>query len=358
MKDISKPHKLKLPTFRGQCLIRFAFMALAIISCSFLSSCLGPNAVCSSDPNTTINFKDLVMRSISMTSANEGWAVGTTSDRAYLKVSIHYKDGKWTPWPSVNSTNLLNIQMVSADEGYAAGWNGSIDHYKAGCWSQQRQSFAIESPAPELDGIYMVSNNEGWAVGYMGTILHYQNGGWSDASSPTHYSLSSVYMLSANDGWAVGGAILHYTGGQWTVVNDRVGGGLNSVYMVSKDEGWAVGGGEDRNGTPNISTILHYYNGKWETVTSPTSLPLYSVKMVSADEGWAVGGNVWSSGVIIHYKAGKWSVASIPASGVLYGLSMVSATEGWAVGRGTILHYQNGSWQQWQQLRKSARHNR
>ncbi len=343
--NISKAHNPKLPAYQGQRLIRFAFIVLAIISCGFLSSCVGSESVCSSDPNTTINFKDLVMRSISMTSPNEGWAVGTTNDRAYLNVPIHYKDGKWTPWPSIHGTSLFNIQMVSADEGWAVGMDERITHYKSGCWGLEHSVFSVDSPAPSIDGIFMLSSDEGWAAG--SKIFHYQNGSWSQVESPARGE--SIYMVSSDEGWVAGDYIFHYKDGKWNIESGLQKDGLNSVYMTSKDEGWAVGSGSELTVASYTSTILHYYNGTWNVVASPTAEPLNRVQMVSADEGWAVGGQAWSSGVIIHYKAGKWTLANIPPSGALYGLSMVSANEGWAVGRGTILHYQNGSWQQWQQ---------
>jgi hypothetical protein len=69
-----------------------------------------------------------------------------------------------------------------------------------------------------LVGVAMVSASEGWAVGFPGTILHYTDGEWSQAPSPNSDLLLGVAMISASEGWAVGnnmfgGAILHYTRG-------------------------------------------------------------------------------------------------------------------------------------------------
>ncbi len=79
----------------------------------------------------------------------------------------------------------------------------------------------MNSPTTQgLSSIAMISASEGWAVGWGGTILHYANGRWSTVNSPNGNHLYSIAMVSASEGWAVGvgtangSNILHYAGGQ------------------------------------------------------------------------------------------------------------------------------------------------
>jgi photosystem II stability/assembly factor-like uncharacterized protein len=83
--------------------------------------------------------------------------------------------------------------------------------------------------------VSMVSRDEGWAVGGGGSIFHYSGGAWMIAPSPTTAQLRSIAMISATDGWAVGenGTILHYTGGVWSTVASPTDSFLYSVAMVS-----------------------------------------------------------------------------------------------------------------------------
>jgi len=74
------------------------------------------------------------------------------------------------------------------------------------------------SPTTEhLHSVYMVSADDGWAVGEDGTIIRWDGTDWSTVTSPTMASLWSVFMVSSSDGWAVseGGTILQWTGTEW-----------------------------------------------------------------------------------------------------------------------------------------------
>lgn len=68
-----------------------------------------------------------------------------------------------------------------------------------------------------LYSVFMVSADDGWAVGYGGTIIHWDGTDWSTVTRPTLMPLDSVFMVSADDGWAVGydGTIIRWTGIEW-----------------------------------------------------------------------------------------------------------------------------------------------
>ena len=299
------------------------------------------------------DFANVYLNSVSMSAADEGWAVGEvktgTGDNAPISgAMLHYHNGRWrrdTTAPDIPA--LYSVFMLSADDGWAVGGaytptdKGIILHYSAGKWLPVH-----DVNVTTLDDIYMVSADEGWAVGG-GIIAHYQNGHWALADNPvSSVGLTSVYMISASDGWAVGssGTILHYNGSQWQLVNIGTSDTLYGVYMINSSEGWAVGRAAQKNVNDPISgVILHYQNGNWAAVQANVQDALLAVQMVSPTEGWAVGG----------YGAGLWNYtnsgwAAVDATRSLAGLQMLAANDGWAVGGNDtgalILHYDGTQW--------------
>lgn len=324
---------------------------------------------------------------------------GVVDQNAVEPIILHYKAGRLTldqlP-PDLNPYNLDmslgNISMVSATEGWASGstllpayppitHNGVTSvtvvdgitfpvllHYTGGKW------VLIQNPPVALGSIVMRSASDGWAIGEVLSpqpsrplALHYNGSTWSGIQDPAFASLTPDALAAAPDGevWitAVDGsepgfdgddpaAILHYDGHRWareqiSLANDR----LLGLAMVSASEGWAVG--YDPGGTrvhhtgPQQGLIVHYHNGVWQpqsAFASPSDNAFFylsAIAMVSASEGWAVG----QEGVIVHYLNGAWTKVQSPTHQALQSITMTSPAEGWAVGdNGTILHYLHGVW--------------
>jgi photosystem II stability/assembly factor-like uncharacterized protein len=305
-------------------------------------------------------------------------------------IILHYRGGRWSleQLPAdLNPYNLdmtlSSISMVSATEGWASGSSllpayphGVVDgitvpvllHYTGGRWT------LVKNPPAAFGNIVMRSAKDGWAIGqtrypdaYGAVALHYNGTTWSEIKDPAFASVAMQTIAEAPDGevWITGAdysktahdgdepaVILHYDGSRWTrqqvsLANDRFYG----LTMVSPDEGWAVGytpGGTSSHRTgPQQALIAHYHNGVWQAQStfagsaSDTFFYLSAVAMVSASEGWAVG----EEGLIAHYLNGVWTSVESPTDQALHSIAMISPTEGWAVGnQGTILHYQNGAW--------------
>ncbi len=316
--------------------------------------------------------------------------IGEHDLNAVEPIILHYKKGHWSldTLPSdLNPNNLdmtLNsISMVSATEGWAAGTsllpaypNAIVDgftfpillHYSDGTWSQ------VKNPPAMFSRLLMRAANDGWAIGqtiypdeYGAIALHYNGSTWTKINGPAFASLNLQAMAVAPNGevWITAvdysqpgfdgdapAALLHYDGSQWTrehisLANDR----LLGITMVSASEGWAVGydpGGRRGHPTgPAQGLIVHYHQSAWEVQStfpkpsSNTSFYFSAVAMISSEEGWAVG----QEGVIVHYLNGAWQQVNSPTGANLASVALVSVSEGWAVGeRGTILHYQGGVW--------------
>lgn len=311
------------------------------------------------------------LTSISMLSANEGWAVGNVYppwERPY-SVLWRYTSGEWEQIAKLD-VKINQITMLSAQEGWAVGTDQTgtaavILHYTGDTWA------AVEVPpgTPSLLSIYMLTPEEGWAAGSAtGSLLHFSAGKWEHAEvtapdkSTSYVGIADIQMLSADEGWAVGtGVILHYLAGRWqkillppanspgSYVSPADCKHLTGLHMVSSDEGWAVGASGCLAGKHG-SNVLHYEAGSWshvdlESVIAHT-MDLQDIEMVSPSEGWVVGGETGpdtSIGVILHYKDGEWSLVEDSLPAPLNAIDMVSPDEGWAVGRqGQVLHYKDG----------------
>jgi len=317
------------------------------------------------------------IHSITMLSATDGWAVGTTNVSP-SGVILHYTGGRWVVVPvSLPGVGLAGISMVSPAEGWAVGSASSatgmgvsvILHYHDGAWTSVPNQLN-----GQLVAVQMVSATEGWAIGsansgsskFASLVVHYSNGVWT-AVDNNLWSVAGISMVSPHDGWIVGnnGSVGHYQNGQWVRWGQSPPGTLNGVDMLSASNGWAVGTIGVSGGGPMLSLpfIQHFNGASWDTYQLPSSLPqgnLYAVAMTSANDGWAVGETMPDTSppqsLLLHYQNGQWSEYNLHIGYGLSSISMVSANDGWAVGTsnlGTggdvtyssvILHYQNGRW--------------
>jgi hypothetical protein len=275
----------------------------------------------------------VALRGISMLSAEEGWAVGSTvlgpyADGDTSPIALHYTGGKWT-WADKQEV-VSGISTRSATDAWAFKWftgdSGlwAVAHYDGHSWTPMSDPlFAGISPhtlAETPDGEVWIS----------GTDYNVQVGNGYDGNEPAVF--------------------LHYDGQRWSKIDPHMANAwLASMAFVSPDEGWAVGTLPNNQWGSAYEVgglILHYINGVWqqqELFKNPLSQSLfsfYSVAMVSSNEGWAVG----DEGVILHYHNGAWGEFQNPTGQTLYSVVMVSPDEGWAVGDGVMLHYQAGSW--------------
>jgi hypothetical protein len=284
--------------------------------------------------------------------------------------ALLYRLGVGQPYPWADAMSVQSISMISADDGWAVGHISGrpttlLMHYQHGRWTILPKPMGLDDTA-EFAAVSMLSAADGWALvstpfwfdsrhqGFRpgSLLLHYMNGAWSIASPviPTGsgtYDPSALLMVSANDGWATGeGKTLHYDGTAWravTVLSDQQWGGGSSITATGPNDIWIARFGGD---------IVHYDGTSWteQRIALPFGQQLFGpillqgIAMISPHEGFAVGGIAnSSSGVILHYTSGRWSVQSIVDEN-LYGVSLRSASEGWAVGAaGSIYHYLAGS---------------
>ncbi len=280
--------------------------------------------------------------------------------------------------PITATTRITSIAMLSAQEGWAVGFDqsnpadfnppGVIAHFTQGHWCVWAQPGG--STLPSLAGISMVSPTLGWAVGNtgsagrIGAIYAFDGTKWKPQHIPTSCTLDTIQMLSATDGWAGGdGCIMRFASGQWQLAF-RVAYRVTSISMVSAIEGWAAAASGTSGDNPGSPVMVHIIGGQAAPVTfaPPPNLSagsyqvnysMVSVFMLSATDGWATGSaqilipgaDTGAYDVLLHLINGVWQETPLPGDDVggLGNISLVSPTEGWAVGN-TFLHYHSGTW--------------
>ena len=307
------------------------------------------------------------IQSISMVSADDGWAVGNISGKP-ATLLMHYSHGQWTILPKPagldDTSEFSAVSMVSASDGWA--WaskdiplgdryhsfrpGGVLLRYDGTAWRIATPVFPI-SIGDDPSALLMLSSTDGWATGENST-LHYDGTAWRDVTALSDQQWgggSSIAATGPNDIWIArfGGDIVHFDGTSWTEqritlpVGQQLPGSilLSGIAMISPRDGFAVGG----IGNSSSGVILHYTSGRW-SVQSTVDETLYGISLCSATEAWAIGG----SGAIYHYTSGVWTKAANPTSHPLYGVtSLPFGSNPWAVGAGgTLLHYRDGAWQQ------------
>ena len=306
-----------------------------------------------------------------------------------------------TPIPQDGSdTELLDVAMVSATEGWAVGYSiqvvpvdtaqpgvGTADfsnetavlmHYVRGTWTSAHLSIH-----GRLTSIEMLSPTDGWAIGFQdstinGIFLHYDGHTWKQfpAGPMSGFGFNRLQMLSDTDGWATGGPVAHFDGKTWTAqpipaslkpeTNYVL---MQSVSMTSPTEGWAVGFLQELllPGTPSPDTetvtgiILRYLSGQWAVYRTIPNANLKDIEMTSPDEGWIVGrtevGSHWSP-LLLHYMHGALTEVPNPLSAsdsenlAFERVQMRTASDGWIIiGSGINFHksatlrYDGSQWQ-------------
>lgn len=323
-------------------------------------------------------------------SANDVWAVGWAQDPTgppYVKRTLieHFNGSVWNIVPSPNKRNdtlsqLYAVSGTSANNVWAVGSSSDgklpsrtlIQHWDGNAWS------IVASPSPdsqfnELRGVAAISAQDAWAVGYRGGtqnetpietfILHWDGTSWSQVTSPNVSGANQLFgiaAISAGDIWAVGSVsgaplALHWNGSTWSIVSVGVGSGLSSesfaaVTGSAANDVWAVGQGNGIFTNQVFATIRHWDGSRWTEkvcrAASASNPPagyegggpnayFTGVSAAASDDVWAVG--VAGSGpMILHWDGQAWTEVThpraFPNAASLYAVTTLTAGSAWSVG--------------------------
>jgi anti-sigma factor RsiW len=324
-----------------------------------------------------VSLEHAELQSLSMDSAQDGWAVGVTGfthvpydNGDPVPLVLHTSGGAWTQMtiPFTNLT-LTQVQALAPDDVWVVGapQTGSsvVFHYTNGAWTQVPfNSPAIPAsalaastgaalsantqplssgPAPNtlrILQLQMVSGTEGWALGVyqnQSVIWQYRNGQWSVAQ---HANTSQAQFLglgvnSATDVWALGTTPASTTG--------NASGGTSYAAMMPDSTG-----GHD--------TLYHYDGHAWTSAPAAAGaespflaggewLPIYTL-MPPANTSVSISG-------MLHLVNGATTGTSLPsrvqsmlgvgrlADGSSVALAMGDANAPDAL---HVFRYANGGW--------------
>lgn len=339
-------------------------------------------------PNVTAVNNQLL--GVDTISNNDVWAVGWAQDPngpPYVKQTLieHFNGSVWTIVPSPNKSNdtlsiLYSVSGTSSNDVWAVGSSQDgklpsrtlIQHWDGAAWT------IVSSPNPdsqfnELRGVVAISANDAWAVGYRGGtknetpietfILHWDGVTWSQVASPNvagANQLFGVTAISAGDVWAVGSVsgaplALHWNGATWSVVAVGVGSGLSAEYFAaitgsSANDVWAVGKGQGIFTNQVFATIRHWDGSRWTEklcrAASASNPPdgyegggpnayFTGVSAAASNDVWAVG--VAGSGpMILHWDGQAWTEVThpraFPNAASLYAVTTSPQGNAWGVG--------------------------
>lgn len=274
---------------------------------------------------SALGIRDLY--SVVALDSNNAFAVGTLGALGATDI-IKFTTPSWTAASSPATVDLFSIckDAAGSPDLWAVGFGGTILRYSAGIWRVLTSPVGAGNlmvpppiPPPDLWSVHFTSPTNGWAVGQSGAIIKYDGTTWATYQTApiVPNDLHSVYTISPTDGWSVGqnGAILRLTASGWGVVAQCPGPTclqnvrLRSVFELSTGEAWAVGDA----GAGQPATIIHWVPpGPWSQVPSntPVGANLNSVFFLAdGSEGWAVGTNAATT-IIDHWKSGVWTVVT------------------------------------------------
>jgi hypothetical protein len=144
------------------------------------------------------------------------WAAGQASGSVVIQNALHHWNGSsWTSYrdPPADPCMFEDIDALSPSDiwivGYCFNYTGgqwsAVFHYNGSTWTKMQTPYI-----GTLYGIEMLSANEGWAVGYEGA-LHWDGATWTEVDTP-HNELQAVAGVAPDDLWAVGeDGVMHYT---------------------------------------------------------------------------------------------------------------------------------------------------
>lgn len=277
-------------------------------------------------PNETYTLS-----AVSFSSDTHGCAVG--GNFGYDKILTTTDGGlNWNAQTAGTGQLLYDVQLVSANVGFAVGWSGTILKTIDG---GQNWSIVNSGTSNSLHSIYFISPLEGWIVGGA-VILHTSDGGqtWNQQTCPVTINLWGVHFISASEGYAVGENTILKTidgGNNWVLTAVQYP--LQSVFFTSSTTGYAVGPNYDVAPTAPGEGVVYSTNdggASWSAQVWPEGL--YEVHFQTMNEGWLVGTN----GSIYKTNNGglTWQTEISNLISDIRGVTFVTPTKGWAVSMG------------------------
>ena len=309
-------------------------------------------------PTPTVQWRKITgpvvedLMGIDFIDVNNGWAVGDNG------TFLYYDGSSWSdtsptiisPPPSAALTdNLVSIDFLDSSTGFV-GDRDDGSAYKTTDGGITWTRVISISGSSTIQDIFFIDGNHGWTSGKndlgQAEIHVTTNGGgalgdWSPNGEPTYEVFSGVHFVDTLNGWTCGfngtsGVILFSINGG-TSWNEIAPQGLSSApFRFTCIYFTDSGHGWAAGEGGNV----YYYNDTgWNPASSTgTTAALKDIYFLDSSTGWAVG----EGGVIIYTSDGgiNWSTVTSPTTADLESVYFTDYNNGWAIGSGgTILHY-------------------
>jgi hypothetical protein len=342
-----------------------------------------------SAPGTLITQDRGLLKSVSVDSLSDGWAVGL-AEPSGSGFALRWNGTAWAqvPLPDAAAIEVSSVSALSPRDAWAVGGrqgnpasNTLVLHWNGTRWKR------VPSPSPnpgqgsDLTSVSADSPADAWAVGAVAgktrpnsttLALHWDGTAWVRVPTPgpkpaSQGSLDGVSADSPSDAWAVGfyfpgqrvqSLALHWDGTSWQRVPipnpSSTYTSLNGVSADSPDDAWAVGSYITDHMQKGL--VLHWNGTSWKQVpVSPGSgSALTSVSADSPSDAWAVGSGPGGN-LMLHWNGTNWTKVGSPDPGgyaLIQSVSALSPSAAWAVGcvcrnkseRTLVLHWNGTSW--------------
>jgi hypothetical protein len=303
-------------------------------------------------PEPRTHFLD----SVSLTSAVDGWAVGSSdgTESRPGNQARHWDGEQWTSvkTPKVGTYGFISgVDALAPDNAYAVGRgkNGGalVEH-----WNGTKWSITATTPFNTfLLSVSAASANDIWAVGWnYGTIsevlLHFDGSSWAtvQGASRSTGGLTDVEARTGTNVWASGflqgqtrPLVERYDGSAWRLAdgiaelpaNSRA----NAVTSLRANDTWLAG--SYTSGDATIPMLAHWNGSHWKLAKLPIDEGvLRDVYAIAKNDVWAVG-VAGGKSLALHYDGTAWTAVATPSPGAeasLSGLDGISSDEVAAVG--------------------------
>jgi hypothetical protein len=243
------------------------------------------------------------LAAVDATAAGDVWAAGTTESPSSNTPLILHQDGAaWQVADLPAGPGILNdVDMRSADDGWAVGQTSDTDvatqplilQMRSGAWV--RVKAPAVAPSARLTSVFAAPAGDAWAAGTQTSasgrqsalVLFFNGTDWTPVTVPTGRgtttaeTLQSISGTNAADVWAVGSTcgtldtsscsplVLHFVRGVWQPVPTATGARLTEVVPFSGSDVWVFG----ENVADETSGLDHVEHWDGHAFTVDTSVP-------------------------------------------------------------------------------------
>ena len=105
-----------------------------------------------------------ILRSVEMLSGSEGWSVGNVSEGGTQ--ILRWNGTSWQEFPHPNGNELASVSMISANEGWAVGGSTAL-HWDGQSWTSNPVSTELNPSSVTTlptGEVWLTSHENGWLL--------------------------------------------------------------------------------------------------------------------------------------------------------------------------------------------------